>query len=145
MAVSVAAVMRHVRNFFERGARLGNFTIIGGALTPAPECSYVYISGSALHDGVWALSGDMLQGAQDGMKDDSFTGFVFELHPPGDFLRLCEEISSYDDAHPVGEMQSETFGDYSYTRASSQGGEQGWQSAYRKRLDAYRRMFTEVG
>ena len=145
MAVSVAAVMRHIRNYFDRGYRYGDFTIIGGALTPAPDSAYVYIAGSVLHDGVWALSGDMLQGVPDGLRDESFSGRVYELHPPDDFLRLCGEISEYDDKNPVGALQSESFGDYSYTRASVQGGAQGWQAAFRPQLDAYRRMVTEVG
>ena len=41
-------------------------------------------------------------------------------------------------------MQSESFGDYSYTRATAQGGAQGWQTAFRQRLDVYRRMYAEV-
>ena len=73
MAVSVAAVMRHIRNYFDRGYRYGDFSIIGGALTPAPDSAYVYIAGSVLHDGVWALSGDMLQGVPDGLRDESFS------------------------------------------------------------------------
>ena len=145
MAVSVAAVMRQINKFFVGGYRSGDFAITGGALSPAPSCGYVYIQGSKRHDGVWAVSGDMLTDLPDGLPDETFTGRVYELNPPGDFLALCGEISSYDDAHPVGEMQSETFGDYSYTRASAQGGEHGWQSEYRTRLNAYRtRMYTEV-
>lgn len=146
MAVSVAAVMRHIRNYFDRGYRYGDFTIIGGALTPAPDSAYVYIAGSVLHDGVWALSGDMLQGVPDGLRDESFSGRVYELHPPDDFLRLCEEISEYDDKNPVGALQSESFGDYSYTRAyASQKAPNGWQGAYYDRLAPYRRMYTGVG
>ena len=92
MAVSVAAVMRHIRNFFDRGYRYGDFKIIGGALTPAPDSAYVYIAGSVLHDGVWALSGGVLQGVPDGLRDESFSGRVYELPPPDDFLRLCSSL-----------------------------------------------------
>ena len=144
MAISVAAVMRQIHNFFVGGYRFGAFTITGGALSPAPSCGYVYIQGSKRHDGVWEISGDMLGDLPDGLPDETFTGRVYELNPPGDFLALCGEISRYDDAHPVGEMQSESFGDYSYTRATAQGGTQGWQTAFRQRLDAYRRMYAEV-
>lgn len=146
MAVSVAAVMRHIRNYFDRGYRYGDFSIIGGALTPAPDSAYVYIAGSVLHDGVWEMSGNMLLDAPDGLRDESFSGRVYELHPPGDFLALCREISEYDDKNPVGAMQSESFGDYSYTRAyATQKAAQGWQGAYFERLSPYRRMVTEVG
>lgn len=145
MAVSVAAVMRQIRNYFVSGYRYGDFSITGGALSPSPSCGYVFIRGSAWHDGVWSLSGDTLIDLPEGLRDETFNGRVYELHPPNDFLALVAEISDYDDKNPAGALQSESFGDYSYTRAGGgQAGAQGWQTAFRARLDPYRRMWAEV-
>ena len=144
MAVSAAAVMRQIRNYFQTGYLSGDFSVTGGVLLPAPACGYVLISGSAWHDGVWAVSGDTLLDAA-ALPDEQFTGRVYELHPPNDFLALVAEISDYDEKNPVGALQGESFGDYSYTRAGAgQPGTQGWQTAFRSRLDPYRRMFSGV-
>lgn len=139
MKVSIAAVMRHVRNYFERGFIDGEFTVSGGVLTPMPRAPYVAISGSVWHDGVFRV--DQLRET----PEETFTGRVWALHPPDDFVQLCEEIAAYDEKNPAGALQSESFGEYSYTRASGQSGVIGWQGVFAQRLTPYRRMFTEVG
>lgn len=139
MAVSIAAVMRHVRNYFERGFIDGEFTVSGGVLTPAPRAPYVAISGSVWHDGVFRV--DQLREH----PEETFTGRVWALHPPDDFVQLCEEIAAYDEKNPAGAMQSESFGEYSYTRMGGADGAPGWIRVFSNKLHPYRRMFTEVG
>lgn len=144
MAVSVAAVMRQVRNFFERKSETkdGRFTIADSALSPAPAAPWIAISGSRYNDGVYRVIGN---GGLDSVTDETFDGRVWMLYPPKDFLALCEEISAYDDKNPPGAYQSESFGGYSYTRsAGSGGGVATWQQAYKDRLVPYQRMFTGV-
>lgn len=138
MAVSIAAVMRHVRNFFERGCMEGEFTVSGGVLTPAPRAPYVAIEGSVFNDGVYRI--DELKKDQ----DETFIGRVWALHPPDDFVQLCEEIALYDEKNPTGSMQSESFGEYSYTRMGGVYGTPEWTTVFNKRLNSYRHMFTEV-
>lgn len=145
MAVRIAAVMRQIHNFFERGYLQSTFTVVGGVLSPAPPDGYVYILGSADHDGVWQTVDGALQDVPDGLPDETFSGLVYDLHPPNDFLALCEEIAEYDAKNPAGALQSESFGDYSYTRAGGADGAQSWQTAFDARLAPFRRMFTEVG
>lgn len=128
--------MRRVRNFFERERIEGTFTITGGVLAPLPDAPFIAISGSRWHDGVFpigALPGDM--------PDEIFDGKVWGLHPPSDFLALCEAISAYDEKNPIGAYQSESFGPYSYTRGTAGNG---WEAAFAGQLLPYRRMFTEV-
>lgn len=156
MTVSIAAVMRLVRNYFERECIEGSFAISGGVLEPMPDAPYIAISGSARHDGVFpasALSGELTGDELCGLikhdivpgKDETFDGKVWGLHPPDDFLALCEEISAYEDKNPIGAPQSESFGAYSYTRPSVGGtAGNGWEAAFSGRLLPYRRMFTEV-
>ena len=142
MAVSISAVMRHVKNFFARGCMDGEFTVSGGKLTPAPASPYIAVSGSSMIDGAYAV-GELPFAAK-----ETFTGRVWLLYPPEDFLALCEQISKYDDANPAGAMQSESFGDYTYRRASvgmnGSGGVASWQTAFAIHLNPYRRMYTEV-
>lgn len=145
MAVSVAAVMRHVNNYFSQTRIDSTFSISGGTLTPAPTCRYVYIEGSALHDGVYQITGGKLVGAEE-TADETFNGSVFTLNPPRDFLELCDEIAEFDTKCPMGSLQSESFGDYSYTRGNDSGaGSGGWAGVFKARLNQYRtRMFGGV-
>lgn len=144
MAVSIAAVMRRVRNYFERGYREGTFSIVGNVLSPAVDAPMIAVTGSRYHDGVYASVNGIM--SVEGVKpDETFEGIVWKLYPPDDFLGLCKQISQYDDKNPVGALASESFGDYSYTRGSDgQGGVMGWDKAFADGLASYRRMFTEV-
>lgn len=139
MAVSIAAVMRHVRNYFERGCVEGEFTVSGGVLSPAPAARYFAIEGSMYHDGVYR------EGELKESPAETFSGKVWTLCPPDDFIALCAEISAFDDNNPAGAMQSESFGEYSYTRMGGADGAPGWMRVFANQLHPYRRMFTEVG
>ena len=143
MAVSVAAVMRHINNFFEVGHIKGFFAISGNALSPVPETPWCYVSGSWMHDGLYRLADGKLEDVMDFLPDEEFDGLVWLLKPPAEFLALCELISAYDDANPVGALQAEKFGGYSKTRFTN--APQSWQGAFEAHLAPYRRMFTEVG
>ena len=146
MSVSVAAVMRQCRNYFETGYIDGTFRITGNALSGADGAHWVYISGSAFHNGVWEVCGGYLTGRSvDGLHNEEFEGRVWFLDPSEEFLELCEMIKTYEEKNPVGAMQSETFGEYSYTRNVRSGQDTGWAAVFAGPLAPYRRMFSEVG
>ncbi len=147
MSVSVAAVMRQCRNYFETGYIDGTFRITGNALSGAEGAHWVYISGSAFHNGVWEVCGGYLTGRSvDGLHDEEFEGRVWFLDPPEEFLELCKTIKTYEEKNPVGALVQERFGEYSYTRTNSgSASDMGWQKVFSMELAAYRRMFTEVG
>lgn len=140
MAVSMGSVMRHCRNYFVTGYLDDTYTIDGGQLTaPAlPHGSYVAITGSRYNDGVHQIG--------DELTDETFTGRVWVLSPPASFVDLCKEISEYDDKNPVGALQSESFGNYSYSRgaAGNSTTNAGWVSAFAGRLSDYQRLMSEV-
>ena len=104
MAVSVAAVMRQCRNYFETGYIDGTFRITGNALSGADGAHWVYISGSACHNGVWEVYDGYLTGRSvAGLHDEEFEGRIWFLDPPPEFLALCETIKTYVAKKPVGE------------------------------------------
>lgn len=140
MTVSIAAVMRRVRNFFERESIEGTFTITDGVLEPVPDAPYIAITGSSRYDGVWP-SGDL----PTDRPDETFSGKVWGLHPPDDFLAICSQIGEYAAKRPAGAPQSESFGDYSYSMGSAADGLSGsWENVFALSLFPYRRMYTEV-
>ena len=146
MAVSIAAVMRHCRNFFEVGYLDGTFRITGNALPDAKDAHYVYISGSMYHDGVWQICNGYLTGRSiEGLEDEEFDGRVWLLAPPVDFLETIKQMQAYEEKNPISALSSETFGGYSRTWAM--GGKPSDRSAmavFRDSLTPYIRMYTEV-
>ena len=142
MTDTVAAVMRHVNNFFLREAVEGVFTISGdGVLSPAVDAPYIAVTGSMWHDGLYDSASDMKTG-----HEETFEGTVWALCPPAQFLALCKEIEAYEAKNPTGAPVSESFGGYSYSRGTS--GQSGcaitWREAFSDALRPYRRMFSEV-
>lgn len=137
---TVAAAMRLCRNYFNTQPVAGTFTLSGGVITPTIDAEWLYISGSKKNDGVchYTLEGTAL-------KDETFTGRIYELRPPRDFLDLCAEIAAYSEGNSPGGVISENFGQYSYNKGSGRtGGPVAWQEAYSASLLPYRKMFLEV-
>jgi hypothetical protein len=143
MSNTIAAVMRHARNYFERARIEGSISVSGGMVSPVPAAPYVCISGSLYHDGVHKVEAGAF--ADNAAPDETFTGTVWLLHPPADFLLMCEEIATYCEKNPAGALHSESLGEYSYTRASGNNGVLTWQQAFANQLRPYMHMFTEVG
>lgn len=142
MAVSVAAVMRQINNYFEVGCISGMIAISGGAIVPLPPSPWVCVKGSWMHDGVYQMVDGKLD-LKSPKPDEEFDGRVWLLKPPPDFLALCEEIIAYDEKNPVGAYLQESFGGYSYMRRQTSGSS-AWQDVFAGRLNAFRRPFTEV-
>ena len=135
-------IMRHIRNFFpvSDGYHGGRFAIVDGTLD-LPfmiEGQYFLIEGSRLNDGVYQYPAFVL-------KDETFDGWITELAVPDDFLRTVEEIeawqASYATTDKIGPYSSESFGGYSYTRATnSSGNAVGWKDAFSSRLNTWRKI-----
>ena len=118
MAVSVAAVMRRVNNYFERE--------VGDTLAAVADAPFVAVEGLGVFEAGRA-------------PDQPMEGRVWGLYPPDDFLALCREIEAFDRERPPGAPRSESFGAYRYELPDG-----GWEAAFASRLLPYRRMFTEV-
>lgn len=146
----LARVMAECRNHFPVACAAGRVCLEGGVLRlpePLPACRYVYLEGG-LQAGLWEAQSapDGLTLTRDGqaIEDEAFCGRVFCLRPPRDFLALAEEAEAYSEKAPPGPFVSESFGGYSYTRASGNGRPLAWQDTLALRLNAYRRMFDDL-
>lgn len=142
MLQTVAALMRHVRNYFETGCIQAEFTIEGGAVTPAVESKYVCIEGSHYNNGVKKLENGVIENPG---PDETFDGKIWLLNPPDDFLELAQEIATYNQKNPLSPIVSESFGEYSVTYAGGNNGRADWQKVFFSALIPYRKMYTEVG
>lgn len=131
-------VMKHTHNFFPTDkCKEDEFTITDGNLNLSfvADGQYVYIEGSAMNDGVY-------QYPLSGLSDETFRGVITILAPPKAFLDLVADIEGCEanDANK-GTYQSESFGGYSYTRATNKAGNiAGWQDVFKARLNAWRKI-----
>lgn len=129
-------VMREVRNYFPSSYHSGTFTIEDSIISPSllVEDQYFLIEGSAFNDGVYKYG-------EGELVNETFDGHITILTPPKAFLQLVAEIESYQTKYgEVSPYTSESFGGYSYTKATgSNGGSISWADAFSKRLNAWRK------
>lgn len=135
-------VLMHLKNWFlvPGGIHEGTYTIEDGGITLpflANE-QYFRICGSVFNDGLHQYPASDL-------KAETFEGNVWALAVPQAVIELAAEIESWQTKNgdaSVSPYQSESFGGYSYSKAtdSASGGSVTWQSAFRSRLNAWRKL-----
>ena len=143
-----------VHNYFVLETYVGEFTIAGGtiSLPSVLDGQRFRVIGSALNDGIYTYSEGGVIKDDDGLEEvqlaaETFKGTVQLMGVPVAFDKIVNEISDWTSKNQAvmdGPYQSESFGGYSYTKAT--GGKTGgsgtftWQDAFRSRLNAYRKI-----
>jgi len=131
-------IMRHLHNFFRVDERHGVYDIKDGmvSLPFLKDGQYFLVEGSVFNDGVYEYP-------YKEFKDEEFEGYITALAPPSAFLDLVTEIEEWQSKNgetQTGPYTSESFGGYSYTKATdSNGNSVGWEDAFRKRLNVWRK------
>ena len=135
-------VLMHLNNWFlvPGGIHEGTYTIEdGGIMLPflANE-QYFRICGSVFNDGLHKYPASDL-------KAETFEGTVWALSVPQAVIELASEIEEWQKKNgdaSASPYQAESFGGYSYSKAtdSASGGAVTWQSAFRSRLNNYRKL-----
>ena len=141
---------QELRNWFDRDQpRLyGAFEISGGKIIDSDfvsqikENQYFRIIGSVFNDGVYKNDDEL------NLTDEMFVGSVWLMAVPKDVIALSDEIKAWvekykDDVNSP--YQSESFGGYSYSKASGGSGNGGsssptWQSTFATRLNKWRKI-----
>lgn len=122
------------------GLHIGTFAINGGRIGVAlREGQYFRVVGSVFNDGVHRYSDELA------LEDEEFEGAVWALAIPRGVLDLAKEIGEWNEkngAAATGPYQSESFGGYSYTKATDAktGGAVTWEAAFRPRLAEWRKI-----
>ena len=133
-----------LKNYFlrdrEADIHYGEYTISGGSidLPFLLNGQYFRIVGSVLNDGVY-------QYPADGLADEVFTGAVWSMAVPPSVVDLAADIEAWNEKNAealASPYTSESFGGYSYTKASgnSVGGGYSWQDQFASRLAKWRRL-----
>ena len=134
-------VLRHLNNWFLVDIHEGTFTVENGSIAlPFLQINqYFRICGSMFNDGLHQYpAGDL--------TDETFTGTVWVLAVPKAVVALAEDIAAWEEKNGeavASPYQSESFGGYSYTKRSAgndSGTLNGWQDAFRGRLNDWRKL-----
>ena len=134
-------ICAELRNYFEvpNGRHFGKFTISGGSIAPLDflqDGQYFRIVGSFFNDGVYQYPAASL-------TDEVFDGAVWAMALPPSIITLADEIKAYNDSDDgkASPFTSESFGGYSYTKATDANGAPiGWQKAFASRLNRWRKL-----
>ncbi len=135
-------VLMHLKNWFlvPGGIHEGTYTIEDGGITLPflANGQYFRICGSVFNDGLHQYPASDL-------KAETFDGTVWALAVPQAVIDLALEIEAWQKKNgdaSVSPYQSESFGGYQYSKAtdSVSGGAVTWQSAFRSRLSAWRKL-----
>lgn len=144
-------ICAEIKNYFtyECDRHIGDFSIEDGHIAPSFDLptDYIRIVGSRLNDGVHKVSDNDL------VDEGKFHGAIWVMSIPKDFLALADEIASWQEQYggagstAMSPFQSESFGGYSYSKASGSSSSASgassaptWQSQYASRLKIYRRI-----
>lgn len=140
-------VCGYLNNWFPApgGVHAGSYTVTDGKLTLPflAEGQYYRIIGSVFNDGIYKY-GDT--DAPD-LTDETFYGAVWALAIPPAVISIAAEIIKWnaDNAATLASpYQSESFGGYSYTKATAGGsGTQQaltWRNVYAAKLARWRKL-----
>ena len=140
-------VLKEIHNWFRvrddaDGKHAGEYIISGGSISLPflQDGQYFRIIGSVFNDGLHKYGEDDLQ-------DESFTGCIWALGIPKAVLELAADIEAWEGKYSdviENPYTSESFGGYSYTKASAgaaeSGGLSGWRDSFRSRLNPWRKL-----
>ena len=132
-------VMHEVNNYFVKNVYKGKFEISNSSISLPflAEGQYFKIIGSVFNDGVHKYPAINL-------KDETFEGVIQALAVPTEFIKLASDIQGWLDKYGAsieGPYTSESFGGYSYSKASgADGGQITWMSQFRSRLSRWRKI-----
>lgn len=137
--MTLETVLQNLNNWFlvPDGVHAGEFTVQGGQLTlPFLQTGqYFRVVGSVFNDGLH-------QYPVADLTDETFTGSVWALAVPKAVIELAEEIDAWQTKNgDPGPFTSESFGGYSYSKATNASGMAvGWQDVFKSRLNDWRRI-----
>ncbi len=144
-------LLLYLKNFFDVKRIYGTFKIEDGYITEDGHSvaildkQFFRVVGSIFNDGVYQYHEDA---PLDLPINETFTGSIWLLAIPDDVMLLVADIESWRakyetiDGQLLSPFQSESFGGYSYSKATPTNGSQGntWQTAFANRLQRYRKL-----
>ena len=145
MQTTLTEICEYLNNHFVRSKASGHYVISGNTITlpQIQDGQYFCIIGSVFNDGVHKYpTTDLI--------DEEFDGAIWAMAVPSAVVALASDIEAWQtkyggvDSPNMSPMASESFQNYSYTKASGSNanGEDPttWQGAFASRLNKWRRL-----
>lgn len=133
-------VLGEIHSWFVADAISDKFKVADGRLSLPRGVSirdgqYLRVVGSVFNDGLY-------QWPTSGLVDEVFRGEVWVLAVPREVQDLASEIEEWESKNAPGPYVSESFGGYSYTRATNgaTGQAAGWRDRFRQELNRWRKV-----
>lgn len=130
-------ILAHINNYFVVSKQRGGYEISDGTISlPFLQTNqYFQIVGSVFNDGVYKYPASDL-------TDESFTGEVRALAVPPAVIALASTIQAWTAENPQAAYTSESFGGYSYSKATNAqtGLSATWQDVFRNELNRWRKI-----
>ena len=130
-------ILAHIKNWFIADWRFDHYVISGGKidLPFVAAGQYFRVVGSVFNDGVYKYADDLK------LTDEEFDGEIWALAIPPALLKLTQEIEEWQGKNGTAAASpfvTESFGGYSYSKASS--GSVSWISTFAARLNRWRKI-----
>ena len=130
-------ILMHLNNWFlvPDGVHEDTYTIEeGGIVLPfLASGQYFRICGSVFNDGLH-------QYPSEDLTDETFTGTVWALAVPRQLANLADEIKAWAVKNQPSAYTSESFGGYSYSKATnSKGVAVGWRDVFAAQLAPWKK------
>lgn len=145
MQLVLTELCEYLNNYWPVSKAKGHYQIVGKTivLPQLQEGQYYRIIGSVFNDGVHKYpSTDLV--------NEEFDGVIWAMAVPNTVVALASDIDAWQKAFggatspAMSPMQSESFQNYSYTKASGSNASgtdsTTWQGAFASRLAPYRRL-----
>lgn len=129
-------ILRHLNNWFVRETSAGVWHVKDGSISLPFLASgqYFMIEGSVFNDGLH-------QYPETDLKDETFKGTISALAVPKAVEDISVEIEEWVSKNPDSQYTSESFGGYSYSKATgASGAPVSWQGVFRSRLNKWRKI-----
>lgn len=130
-------ILAHINNYFVTEIKKGGCKISDGtiALPFLQTNQYFRIVGSVFNDGVYKYPAS-------GLTDEEFAGEVWALAVPPAVSALASTIQAWTAENPQAAYTSESFGGYSYSKATNAqtGLSATWQDVFRNELNRWRKI-----
>ena len=142
--MNLTTMCKELKNWFEKEKIFGTFAIANNEIDLASSNiqsgQFFRIVGSVFNDGVYQYPASEL-------TDETFTGAVWLMAVPKELISIIDDINAWEAEYGAAinsPFQSESFGGYSYTKASgnSSDGSGGitWKDRFGSLLDQWRKI-----
>jgi hypothetical protein len=145
-------VMREIRNFFLLTAENGDFTVSNGHMSLVNSYTvgqYVLVETTFGKQTIHVISEAESEGTyvlSPSLPDGTFTGTLYGLSVPEDFVALCKEIHLFNEKNDASVIIHENVnGVYAHTKGSGKKGAPiCWVEVFERRLRPFKKHFLDM-